>query len=75
MGGGAHSGSRLAKYCSEKNFATSFQSFNTCYKVGGNEKMIERKLKLKLITHKITKKVLLKSSFKDFPASNKTYSE
>ncbi len=33
MGGGVHSGSRLAKYCSEKNFATSFQSFNTCYKV------------------------------------------
>ena len=33
MGGGPHNSSNLAKYCAEKGFAISFQSFNTCYKV------------------------------------------
>ena len=33
MGGGTHNASRLAKYCAEHGFATSFQAFNTCYKV------------------------------------------
>lgn len=35
MGGGPHNASPLAKYCAEKGFATSFQSFNTCYKDTG----------------------------------------
>jgi processing peptidase subunit beta len=35
MGGGANSSSPLAKYCHEKEFAHSFQSFNTCYKDTG----------------------------------------
>merc|ERR1739844_692351 len=34
-GGGANNSSRLAHYCAEKNFCTSFQSFNTCYKDTG----------------------------------------
>ena len=33
MAGGANNASRLAHYCADKNFCTSFQSFNTCYKV------------------------------------------
>ena len=33
MGGGAHNASQLAQYCADKNFCTSFQAFNTCYKV------------------------------------------
>ena len=33
MGGGTHNASRLAHYCADKSFCTSFQSFNTCYKV------------------------------------------
>merc|ERR1711863_251201 len=35
MGGGTHNASRLAQYCADKNFCTSFQSFNTCYKDTG----------------------------------------
>ncbi|XP_023333870.1 mitochondrial-processing peptidase subunit beta [Eurytemora carolleeae] len=35
MGGGANNSSPLAKYCHEKGFAHSFQSFNTCYKDTG----------------------------------------
>lgn len=35
MGGGTHNASRLAGYCADKNFCTSFQSFNTCYKDTG----------------------------------------
>ena len=33
MAGGAHNASQLAQYCADKNFCTSFQAFNTCYKV------------------------------------------
>merc|ERR1711990_66332 len=35
MGGGTHNASRLAHYCADKSFCTSFQSFNTCYKDTG----------------------------------------
>jgi len=35
MGGGANNSSRLAQYCAENNFCSSFQSFNTCYKDTG----------------------------------------
>ncbi len=34
MGGGSVNASNLAKYCAKEKFATSFLSFNTCYKVG-----------------------------------------
>merc|ERR1719433_1970900 len=32
MGGGAHNASQRAQSCADKNFCTSFQAFNTCYK-------------------------------------------
>lgn len=35
MGGGTHNASPLASYCADKNFCSSFQSFNTCYKDTG----------------------------------------
>merc|ERR1712234_77601 len=35
MGAGANNSSSLAKYCHEKGFAHSFQSFNTTYKDTG----------------------------------------
>ena len=35
MGGGPHSASPLAQYAHDLNLATSFQSFNTCYKDTG----------------------------------------
>jgi len=35
MGNGAHSAAPLAEYCAKKNFALSFESFNTTYKDTG----------------------------------------
>ena len=34
MGGGANNSSPLAAHCHSHGLAHSFQSFNTCYKVG-----------------------------------------
>lgn len=33
QGGGINNATNLARYCAEKNYAHSFQSFNTSYKV------------------------------------------
>lgn len=33
LGGGPHNSSNLAMYCSKSNLCSSFQAFNTCYKV------------------------------------------
>merc|ERR1712037_867315 len=35
MAGGIHNALQLAQYCADKNFCTSFQAFNTCYKDTG----------------------------------------
>ena len=49
MGGGANNSSPLAKYCHDKGFAHSFQSFNTCYKV--TKQLDPRILKGSVLTH------------------------